>query len=273
MSLGVPTSNQSGATSPTRSRERDHWKYNVERALHAWRTTTQGTYTGMTSTVKFTRASLTLFRIANITLQTSIIDLQVLAGMGKIMGKPIQPNAQYTVLLRMTMQWANSEGGVKATQHAVKLLSETLFSSPEYLPSRMHSNDTAIYGQFQRADYALDGILHGKWCLYLAMLTLWAWGAVISSPSSPEGPAMNGVNVYGQGIKGEDGVIYDSHSYSENDEPTAWRHAAAYLKTMLQACSDKVNLINSPARMETRGLVIIIRNLLSNERWELRIFP
>ena len=270
---GVPTSNQSGTASPTRTlRGRDYWKYSVERALHAWRTNMQGHYTGMTSTVKFNRSSLTLFRIANITLHTSIIDLQVLAGMGKIMGKPIKAPQTYHILIRMTTTWAGSDGAVKAVTHALKLLSETLFSSPVYLPSRMHANNDPNFGQLQRADYALDGILHGKWCLYLATLTLWAWGAVISGPGSREGSTMNGMVSYGQGVKGEDGETYTSHSYSDDDEQTAWAHAQGYLKTMVAAAHEKGGLVVTPARTETRGLVIVIRNLLANERWELRTF-
>jgi hypothetical protein len=119
-------------------------------------------------------------------------------------------------------------------------------------------------------DYALDGVLHGKWCLYLATLTLWAWGVVTSNNPSREGSVgMNGMGVYGTGIKVEDGESYNFTSYPESDEIIAWHHAHYYLKQMTIASKDRSSLATVAARTETRGLVITIRNLLMQERWEL----
>src|SRR5579871_5694659 len=103
---GVTTTSQSRATSPQpQSRNRDHWKLAMERALHAWRNSMQGAYTANPSTVKFNRSSLTLFRIANVTLHTSILDLQILAGLPKLMGKPVKEETSLNVLLRLSTVW------------------------------------------------------------------------------------------------------------------------------------------------------------------------
>ena len=246
----------------------------MERAFVAWRHSTQNHYTGLSNTVKFNRASLTLYRIASITLYTSIVELQIVAGLLKIMGRPVPVKEQQRVLLKMCTSWIQSEGAVKAVHHAVKLLGDTLFSSPDYLPiSNPSSANPEIYSRLQRADYSLDGILHGKWCLYLATLTIWAYGACTSINQSNDG-IVSGLNMYGQGVQGAGGEFYTSSDYDERDEQSAWLHAQAYLKAILPLTTDKAKLFSSNARVETRGVIIIIRNLLHPERWELRTrFP
>lgn len=232
-----------------------------------------GNSTANPSTVKFNRSSMTLYRIAHVTLYTNIIDLQILAGLPKIMGKPVKQDLATTVWIRMSSSWAGSEGAAKAVQHALKLLNETLFSRPnlDYLTARQQrpGNLDGGYGQFQRMDHALDGVMHGKWCLYLATLTLWAWGVVTSNDSSREGSvAMNGMSTFGSNVKMEDSEMVSFGEYSVDDEVTAWHHAHMYLQKM-GAITDRNALSTMAMRTETRGLVITIRNLLANERWEL----
>jgi len=251
----------------------------IERALVAWKGCGQGQFTALPSIVKYTRSSLALYRIAHITLHTSILDLQILAGLSKLMGKLVRKEREISTQLRMCSDWATSEGALKAVSHALKLLSETLFSSKDgqdFILSRAFGNQDMTYGHHQRMDYALDGILHGKWCLYLATLTLWAWGVVGPQSLAQEGASsMNGMGGYTSGFKTED---YDNlfPAFAENDHMSAWKHAQNYVTLMLQSVQERsttINLkglINCPARAETRGLVLIIRNLLKNERWELR---
>jgi hypothetical protein len=234
----------------------------------------QGTHTAHPSTVKFNRSSMTLYRIANVTLHTSILDLQILAGLPRLMGKPVKSETSLNVVLRLSASWAGSEGATKAVYHALKLLNETLFSKagPDYLNSRsqrIRAQD-GNYGPL-RQDYALDGVLHGKWCLYLATLTLWAWGIVTSNNVPAEASvSMNGMSNFGPAIKMEDNENKFG-SYLETDEITAWHHAQFYLRSMAFAAGERTPLSTCPARAETRGLVITIRNMLMLERWELRM--
>jgi len=186
------------------------------------------------------------------------------------MGKPVREDYAMKVILQLIHVWAISEGAQKAVAHACKLLNETLFSrhGMDYVASRQRrlSNRDGSYGTFAPMDSALDGILHGKWCLYLATLTLWAWGVVTSNVHSREGSVMmNGINY--SNIKLEDSEGFGS--YSDSDELRAWEHAQHYLKAMSAAATEKNALATTNVRTETRGLIITIRNLLREERWEL----
>jgi hypothetical protein len=249
----------------------------MENALSAWKQSMYGHNTGSLNTLNFNRASLTLYRIANLTLYASIVELQIVAGLPKIMGKPVPEIEQKRILKKMCTTWIQSEGAFKAVHHAVKLLKETLFSSSQYLPIlNRNAMNAEFSGPTQRADYFLDGILHGKWCLYLATLTIWAYGALSSINETSDG-IVNELTMYGQGIQSSGGDFYTSNDYHERDEPAAWMHALAYLNHVIQLPDkepDKAKraFLCSPNRIETRGVVIIIRNLLQNERWQLRIY-
>jgi Fungal specific transcription factor domain len=276
LTVGTTTASGSRSASPTPRSQRDRdytWKLAMERALATWRkNTTHGAYTANPSTAKFNRSSSALFRIANITLYTSILDMQILAGMPKLMGKWVKDETSFLAVVRLT-HWATSDGAVKAVSHALKLLNETVFSkpTPDYLSARLSRGTDNNYGSLShRTDYALDGLLHGKWCLYLATLTLWSWGTVTGNSSSREASvSTNGMTSFGGGLKLDDLDGYNN--YPDNDLATAWNHAQYYLKTMA-AAGDKNTLASSPVRTETRGLIIAMRAILQNERWELCTF-
>jgi hypothetical protein len=227
----------------------------VERALGQWRYSIQRSFTASVSAARFNKASLTLYRVANITLYTSILDLQVLAGLSRLMGKPVRAPACLWSLARLSVTWAPSDGAIKAVQHALKLLQETLFQSNDY---RRFGSDNAL-GLNQSKDN-LEGILHGKWCLYLATLTLWAWGAVTTADEYPseEPPG--------------DGIERGSKNPNIPDVYHCWVEAQAYLEAMLNIPQDQLKVLRTiPARSNTRGLVGYMYNILINERWELRI--
>jgi hypothetical protein len=247
--LGIGTNNQSRANSPQpRSGKEPNWKINVERGLNAWRSSIQGSFTAHSSTSKFNKASLVLYRIANITLNTNILDLQVLAGLSRLMGKPVKSPHCLWSLVRLSVSWAPSDGALKAVQHSLKLLQENLFIA----------NDYQIRYSNQSKDN-LQGILHGKWCLYLATLTLWAWGAVTTADEYPaEEPT-------------------DSERALKNveipDVFACWLHAQQYLEAMLNVPQDQLKALRTiPQRADTRGLVGYMYNILISERWELCIF-
>src|SRR5213078_4334245 len=86
---------------------------------------------------------------------------------------------------------------------------------------------------------------------------------------------VKGMSAHGQNIKIEDGW-YESNSMEkeEEEERFAWSNALRYLKVMLAIYGKDQgqSLMISPWRCETRGLIIVIRNLLQFEQWELRIF-
>src|SRR5271154_5911171 len=113
MSTGTTISTQggtqSGVNSPGRvNRDPDNWKRNMENALSAWKQSMYGHNTGSLNTLNFNRASLTLYRIASLTLYASIVELQVVAGIPKIMGRPIPEYEQKRILKKMCTTWIQS---------------------------------------------------------------------------------------------------------------------------------------------------------------------
>jgi hypothetical protein len=258
--IGVTTNNASRATSPTpnsastREKEsrRDHWKLSVERALYSWREYINGNFTASPGAPMFSRSSMLLYRVAGITLYTSILDLQILAGLTRLMGKPVTEASARHSLLRLSTSWAGSEGASKAVHHAVKLLLETLF--PE---------NNSRSRLLREGDPNLRGALHGRWCQYLATLTLWAWGAVTTDQSRENSLG----DQFGTSFKSEDD-IYDEANLTIDNNEGALRQAKNYLNKMSNTHTKQLR--SCTERGETRGLVIVMHNALKIERWQLR---
>jgi hypothetical protein len=157
-------------------------------------------------------------------------------------------------LLRLSTLWAESEGAAKAVHHAVKLLSESLFPDD-------HSRGRL----WREGDPNLRGTLHGKWCQYLATLTLWAWGVVTMDQSRENSLG----DQFGTSFKSEDD-IYDEANLTIDNNEGALRQAKNYLNKMTTNYTKSLRTITE--RGETRGLVIIMHNALKAERWQLRLF-
>lgn len=109
--------------------EPENWKLKFEDSLNAWRKTTVGSLANP-SALKFHRSSMSLYRIAQISLYTNFLDLHILAGLDRIMGKPINEEARINMLLQLSADWAPSKGADRAVQHALSLFNETIFSYP-----------------------------------------------------------------------------------------------------------------------------------------------
>ena len=155
-------------------------------------------------------------------------------------------------LLRLATSWAGSEGASKAVHHAVKLLLETLF--PE---------NNSRSRLLREGDPNLRGALHGRWCQYLATLTLWAWGAVTTDQSRENSLG----DQFGTSFKSEDD-IYDETNLTIDNNEGALRQAKNYLNKMSNTHTKQLR--SCTERGETRGLVIVMLNAMKIERWQLR---
>ncbi|GKZ34580.1 hypothetical protein AbraIFM66950_004894 [Aspergillus brasiliensis] len=116
-------------------------------------------------------AACALYRAAWLALQVEILDLQVAAGAGRILGR-IVTEGDRERSRRGLRKWllSGGEGALGAARQAAKLLEEAVLS--------LH-------------DWEQTDAFHFPWCLYLATLTCWAFhggvageGEMISSSGS-----------------------------------------------------------------------------------------
>lgn len=155
--------------------EQERWSSLLRSAYSSWCTTFQQALSGS----KSRRAGkgqpqddhtdpAVLYHLANITARVDIIDLQILAGSRRLLGRKVSTREHTHVASRMK-QWAASEASRTAVLHAFKLLHETLL--PAASAMAIGVSDTSFHGGYSCRS---DSLIYRPWVLYLAALTIWA---------------------------------------------------------------------------------------------------
>ncbi|KAJ6031054.1 hypothetical protein N7540_001786 [Penicillium herquei] len=127
------------------------WKNEMSRALSAWSNCLLALQPSLCLI-----AAGPLYRMAQITLHVKVTDLLTLAKEHKhVLG--LQTSENYTQARARMYAWASSDSAREAVGFSLLLVRETMFS-----------------GQPYRAQE--DRIAPRPWCLYIAVLTLWAYG-------------------------------------------------------------------------------------------------
>jgi hypothetical protein len=107
-----------------------------------------------------------LHHLAHIASHADIVDCQIFAGAGHLLGRPITPRDYSTAKEKMTERWATKPSARDATWFALKFLTQVLTSVPEY-----SARD--------------DFLLNRPWVLYFAALVVWCYGFALDGPISP----------------------------------------------------------------------------------------
>ena len=156
-----------------------------------------------------------LLRMAQITLHVRVIDLITLAKRSSDM-EMLQSHQSYEGAKNRISAWFFTDSAREAVSYALTLVRETMFSGQPYLACE-------------------DRIAPRPWCLYIAVLTLWAYG---------EAAKEQGFSTGGEGASAEEYVIL--------------------MTQMLQK-----DMHNPFGADKTTGLVLATHKALSNCRWEL----
>ncbi|KAK3680492.1 hypothetical protein LTR37_021205 [Vermiconidia calcicola] len=109
----------------------------------------------------------TLFHLAHLTMHVDIIDIQILSGPKRLIGRRVSDKDRASVLQRVKA-WASSSVARHATLHAFKLLQATLCRSSN--GGRMSDGSPGWTYSCRN-----DPFVYRPWILYLAGLTVWAY--------------------------------------------------------------------------------------------------
>ncbi|KAJ5614497.1 hypothetical protein N7528_008151 [Penicillium herquei] len=136
------------------------WKNEISRALSAWSNCLLALQPSLCLI-----AAGPLYRIAQITLHVKVTDLLTLAKEHKHVAS-LQTSEKSIQARGRMYEWASSDSACEAVRFSLLLVRETMFS-----------------GQPYRAQE--DRIAPRPWCLYIAVLTLWAYGEMKQSDCLP----------------------------------------------------------------------------------------
>ncbi|KAL8286524.1 hypothetical protein RQP46_004541 [Phenoliferia psychrophenolica] len=182
-------------------------------------------------------SGLAVQAIAQISLFTDLVDIQILAGLRRVLGKRVGKVA-YEHARQNLIAWAKSEQGAEAVWHAVTFLRT-------YLLHRIDSGERGT---------ELADIPHLPYCLYLATTVCWSYGAlhlpVLPSAEhfAAEGPPL-----------GVESVVNQEHYLAD---------ALAYLESMAAWSPTELATRDVGTKSNTNGLIVYLIRETQNDKWE-----
>jgi hypothetical protein len=186
------------------------WMSIMDRALNTWSTCLLSLKPSLCLV-----AASPLLRMAQITLHVRVVDLLALATKSSDLNI-VQVQRSYEAAKCRMSAWFFTDSAREAVRYALLLVRETMFSGQPYCACD-------------------DPIAPRPWCLYIAVLTLWAYGDLAKE-----------------------------QGYSTGVEPASAEEYVILMTQMLQKD------MHSPFGADkTTGLVVATEKALSNCRWEL----
>jgi hypothetical protein len=177
-----------------------------------------------------------LHHLAHMAMHVDIVDCQIYAGAGRLLGRSITPQDYNGAQRRMKEMWAPTARARDATFYALRFLYNVMVAGDHSLNPNTAPSAGLSYSA--RDDF----LLNRPWVLYFATLIVWSYGYALDGP----------VKQPYQLITYED-KVKDMDSYLKRvggvDKP-----------------DDLVNQVNRNACL---GLLIIMRDMFKKTRWEL----
>ncbi|KAJ5293439.1 uncharacterized protein N7443_009392 [Penicillium atrosanguineum] len=140
---------------------RDKWRTALLRSYDNWRRDFDDALGPSVSMESESRD--VLHGIAHIASHVDIVDLQIFAGAGRLMGRSITAR-DYSAAREKTEVWATKASARDATFYALRFLSTCFLELP---------------GEYVARD---DYLLNRPWVIYFAALTVWTYGFALDGP-------------------------------------------------------------------------------------------
>ncbi|OGE49081.1 hypothetical protein PENARI_c023G06724 [Penicillium arizonense] len=144
---------------------RDKWRSSLLRAFDNWRRDVDEALGPSTTS----ESRDVLHGLAHMASHVDIVDLQIFAGAGRLMGRSITAR-DYHSAKEKTNRWATKASARDATFYALKFLS-TCFLDPATQPGEYAARD--------------DYLLNRPWVMYFAALVVWTYGYALDGPLRP----------------------------------------------------------------------------------------
>ncbi|RAL07207.1 putative C2H2 finger domain protein [Aspergillus homomorphus CBS 101889] len=222
---------------------RDKWRSALLRAFDNWRrdfdealgTSESGSFSGgYRARHPWDEANVfesrdVLHGLAHMASHVDIVDCQVFAGAGRLMGRAIT-RKDYDAAREKMVRWATKATARDATFYALRFLSECLLDGERAL------DDDDVYSG--RDDY----LLNRPWVLYVAALVVWCYGYAL------EGPLLHPVKLA---------------------TPAEQRHDMQQFLRRVGGVREPSDLEGMKGCNQCMGLLLVLRNGFTNTRWEL----
>jgi hypothetical protein len=177
-----------------------------------------------------------LHHLAHMAMHVDIVDCQIYAGAGRLLGRSITPQDYNGAQRRMKEVWAPTARARDATFYALRFLSNVMVSGEHTLNPNAPGTSGLTYSA--RDDF----LLNRPWVLYFATLIVWSYGYALDGPIQ--------------------------QTYSIPTYETKVKDMMGYL-TRVGGVNKPDDLAKLTDRNACLGLLIIMRDMFKKTRWEL----
>jgi hypothetical protein len=177
-----------------------------------------------------------LHHLAHMAMHVDIVDCQIYAGAGRLLGRSITPQDYNGAQRRMKEVWAPTARARDATFYALRFLSQVMVDGEHSL--KPNNATTSTFSYSARDDF----LLNRPWVLYFATLIVWSYGYAL------------------------DGPVKQPYSIPNHEDKV--KDMVGYLKRV-GGVSKPDDLATLRDRNACLGLLIIMRDMFKKTRWEL----
>lgn len=212
----------------------DFWKQDFDTSLARPSETTYHQSNGVDDDNVFESRTV-LHHLAHMAMHVDIVDCQIYAGAGRLLGRSITPQDYNSAQRRMKEGWAPTARARDATFYALRFLSNVMVAGEHSLNPHTASTELSYIARD-------DFLLNRPWVLYFATLIVWSYGFAL------------------------DGPIKHPYQLVHNEDKV--KDMVGYLKRVggVQSPDD---LVKTADRNACLGLLIIMRDMFKKTRWEL----
>ncbi|CAO2652862.1 Nn.00g022730.m01.CDS01 [Neocucurbitaria sp. VM-36] len=229
---------------------RDKWRGSLTRAFDFWKQDFDSSlarpsdlnapnayaYSNALDDENVFEARTVLHHLAHMAMHVDIVDCQIYAGAGRLLGRSITHQDYNGAQRRMKEMWAPTARARDATWYALHFLSNVMVAGDHSL--NPNNSPTAGFSYSARDDY----LLNRPWVLYFATLIVWSYGFALDGPVKQP---------------------YKLHKYEDKV-----KDMVGYLKRV-GGVGKPDDLAKIPDRNACLGLLIVMRDMFKKTRWEL----
>ncbi|KKZ60366.1 hypothetical protein EMCG_04881 [[Emmonsia] crescens] len=181
-----------------------------------------------------------LHHLAHMASHVDVVDCQIFAGAGRLLGRSITPKDYSTAREKMTERWANKAAARDAAFFALKFLTQVFY--PDDGRKAVHHGPAGYLdlNEYRTRD---DFLLNRPWVIYFAALVVWSYGYALDGPITAPVPELS--------------------------TPDEQRKDMYEFLDRVGGVHTPEELLHVRDRNRCMGLLMILRETFSYTRWEL----
>ncbi|EEH47119.1 uncharacterized protein PADG_03217 [Paracoccidioides brasiliensis Pb18] len=232
---------------------RDRWRSSLLRSFDNWKrdfdeALAESNSSNYTSTFRqytfdddvIFESRTVLHHLAHMASHVDVVDCQIFAGAGRLLGRSITPKDYSTAREKMRERWANKAAARDAAFFALKFLVQVLNAEDGRIGIRHGPTGYTDMNEYSARD---DFLLNRPWVIYFAALVVWSYGYALDGAITPPVPEL---------LTPEE-QRRDMHTFFDR----------------VGGVSTPEELLHVRDRNRCMGLLMILQETFSHARWEL----